>query len=287
MTPFPAGDGDFVVDAHHHFWDLTKLDYEWMPPGESIIKRNYLPDDLSPILEQNGVSKTVIVQAHQSLAEAEFLLDIARDNEFVAGVVAWVDLQSPGVGEDLDRLIRRPKLVGVRHQVEEDPDDDWLIRDESIRGLRMLAERGLAYDVLARPRYLSRVPELADRVPDLRMVIDHIAKPLIKGGTLEPWATDIAAVAAIPGVHCKISGMVTEADHDVWTVADLKPYVAHIVDSFGYDRLMFGSDWPVCLLASTYDRGFAAALETVAPPTPTDRAVFLGGNALRFYRLDV
>ncbi|MAF52610.1 MAG: hypothetical protein FI707_14915 [SAR202 cluster bacterium] len=286
MASSPIAGIDTIVDSHHHFWDLSKLDYAWMPAGESVIKRTYLPADLRPVLRQNDVSKTVVVQAHQSLDETEFLLDIARDTDFVAGVVAWVDLQSPNVGVDLDRLMRRPKLVGVRHQVEDDPDDDWLVRSETVRGLRMLAERGLAYDVLARPRHLSRVPDLAERVPDLRMVIDHIAKPLIKDGVMGPWASDIAAVAEIPGVHCKVSGMVTEADHETWTLADLIPYVAHVVDVFGYDRLMFGSDWPVCLLASGYDRVLDAALEAVAPATPANRAAFLGRNAIRFYGLD-
>ena len=283
----PRGDDAPIVDSHHHFWDITRLDYSWMPPGESIVRRNYLPADLRPHLQASGVSGTVLVQAHQSLDEADFLLETASTTDFVAGVVAWVDLQDPRIGETLDHLMRRPKLVGVRHQVEDDTDEDWLIRPASVRGLRELAQLGLAYDLLVRPPHLSRIPELAVRVPGLRMVVDHIAKPPIAQGILEPWARDIAAVAEIPGVFCKVSGMVTEADHRNWTVDDLLPYVAHVLSCFGVDRLMWGSDWPVCLLASDYSGVLSAALDSVGPMTPDQRAGFLGRNAIQFYQLEV
>ena len=258
-----------------------------MPPGESVVRRNYLPPDLDPLLQASGVTGTVLVQAHQSLEEANFLLQIAEATDFVAGVVAWIDLQAPWAGEVLDRLMQRPKLVGIRHQVEDDPDDEWLIRDESVRGLRRLAQRGLAYDLLVKPRHLSTIPVLAERVPDLRMVVDHIAKPMIADGAFEPWARDIAAVAEIPGIYCKVSGMVTEADHSTWSVDDLRPYVAHVVEAFGLERLMWGSDWPVCLLAASYEGVLEAALEAIGPLTLDQRAGFLGGNAIRFYGLDL
>ena len=277
--------GHETVDSHHHFWDLTRLDYPWMPPGASVVRRNYLPPDLEPLIEAAGIRKTVLVQAHQSLEEANFLLDIAQATDFVAGIVAWVDVRSPRVGADLDRLMSRDGLVGIRHQVEDDPDDDWLIGEETIRGLREIASRGLAYDMLVKPRHMKHVPTVADTIPELRMVIDHIAKPLIADHVIEPWAGDIAAIAQIPGVYCKVSGMVTEADHAGWTVNDLRPYVAHVREQFGVNRLMFGSDWPVCLLAASYDRVFEAALEALGPVTDSERAGFLGGNATRFYRL--
>ena len=274
-----------TVDSHHHFWDITKLDYPWMPPGQSVVRRNYLPEHLRPLLASAGIQKTVLVQAHQSVEEAEFLLDIAQSTEFVAGVVAWADIRSPSFGDDLDSLTSRPGLVGIRHQVEDDPDDDWLIREHSIRGLKEIAARGLAYDMLVKPRHMKHVTTVAERVPDLRMVIDHIAKPLIKDHVVEPWATDMASIASIPGVYCKVSSMVTEADHAGWTVDDLVPYVSHVRERFGLDRLMFGSDWPVCLLAATYDRVYEAALGALGPVTEEERAGFLGGNAARFYRL--
>ena len=261
------------------------FDYEWMPPPPNVLLRSYLPEDLKPLLRATGVDRTIVVQAHKSVAEANFLLDLAEANDFVAGVVAWVDLTKPNVGNVLDELIKRPKLVGIRHQVEDDPDDEWLIRDDSIRGLREVAARGLAYDVLVKPRHLKYVPALAEKIPDLRMVVDHIAKPFIVDSVMEPWATDIAAVAEIPGVYCKLSGMVTEADHATWRVEDLKPYVAHVVDSFGVDRLMWGSDWPVCLLAASYEQVLAAAQEAIGPMSDSDREKLLGGNAKSFYRI--
>ncbi len=274
-----------TIDSHHHLWDLSRLDYPWMPPGPSVVRQNYLPPDLKPEIDAVGIGRTVIVQAHQSLEEARFLLDIANETEFVAGVVAWVDVQSPSVGDDLDSLVKHGPLVGIRHQVEDDPDDDWLIAEESIRGFREIAARDLAYDMLVKPRHMKHVPVVAERVPELRMVIDHIAKPLIADGVMEPWASDMATIASIPGVNCKVSGMVTEADHGEWKVDDLRPYVEHVREQFGMDRLMFGSDWPVCLLASQYRQVFDAAMDAIGPMTDAERAAFLGGNAKRFYRL--
>ena len=212
-------------------------------------------------------------------------MDIANDTEFVAGVVAWVDVQSPSVGDDLDSLLEHGPLVGIRHQVEDDPDDDWLVAEETIRGLRDIAARGLAYDMLVKPRHMKHLLAVAGKVPELRMVIDHIAKPLIAEGITEPWASDMAEIANIPGVYCKVSGMVTEADHDSWKVDDLRPYVEHVREQFGMDRLMFGSDWPVCLLASSYQRVFEAAIQSIGAMTDQEQSSFLGGNAARFYRL--
>lgn len=274
-----------IVDSHQHFWDLGRFQYEWMPPGPSVLRRNYMPQDMVPLLERNSISSTVLVQAHQSVEEARFLLDLAETHDFIGGVVAWVDLTSRDVGRVLDELTRRPKLVGIRHQVESDPDDAWLSREAAIRGLKEVAARGLAYDLLVRPRHLKYIPPLAERVPDLRMVVDHIAKPLIAQQVMEPWASDMAAVAAIPSIYCKVSGMVTEADHRRWRTQDLRPYVAHVVSLFGFDRLMWGSDWPVCLLAATYDQVLQSALEAIGPMAQEDRAKLLGRNAIEFYRL--
>ena len=278
---------DVTVDSHHHFWNLAKFDYDWIPPGDIVLKRNYLPDDMRPLLVSNGIDRTVLVQAHESLGEANWFLDLADSNDFIAGVVVWVDLVDPDVGRVLDELMKGPKLVGVRHGVEYDADQAWLTRDTSIRGLKELAARGIRYDLLTRPDQLQYVPPIAEKIPDLKMVVDHISKPPIASGEMEPWATDIASVAAIPGIYCKVSGMVTEADHANWKPDDLKPYVRHIIDIFGFDRLMFGSDWPVCLRASSYDDVVGAALEAVGEISADDRAKFMGLNAIEFYDLDV
>ena len=278
---------DVKVDSHHHFWDLDRMHYAWMPPGDNVLKRNYLPDDMRPLLKRNGIDRTVLVQAHESLDEARWLVDLAESDDFIAGAVVWVDLVDPGVGCVLDELMSRSGLVGVRHGVEHDPDQAWLTRPASIRGLRELADRGIRYDVLTRPHQLPHVLPIADKVPGLKMVIDHISKPPIADGGMEPWASDIARVAEIPGVYCKVSGMVTEADHANWKPDDLKPYVRHVVDVFGSDRLMFGSDWPVCLLASSYDDVVKAALEAVGGIGDEERTKLMGRNAIDFYGLAV
>ena len=275
-----------VVDSHHHFWDVGKLEYQWMPPGESVLRRNYLPVDLAPELKQAGVDKTVIVQAHQSLEETMWLLDIAENNEFVAGVVGWVDLTAADLGDTLDELQANPWFKGVRHIWHDEPDDDWLARPGPVNGLREVAARGLAYDFLVRPQHLKYVPEIMDKVPDLRSVIDHIAKPLIAEKAIEPWLEDLREVANIPGMMCKVSGMVTEADLDNWTPDDLAPYVAHVLGMFGYDRLMYGSDWPVCLLGGSYQEVIGAAKTTLSSLTSEETEAVFGKNAARFYRLD-
>ena len=278
---------DVTVDSHHHFWDLAKFHYDWMPPGDSALTRNFLPDDIRPLLESNGIDRTVLIQAHESIEEARWFLELADSNDFIAGVVVWVDLVDPDVGHVLDELMKQPKLVGVRHGVEHDADQAWLTRDASIRGLKELAARGIRYDLLTRPHQLEYVPAIAEKIPDLKMVVDHISKPPIASGEMEPWATDIASVAAIPGIYCKVSGMVTEADRSNWKPDDLKPYVRHVIDIFGFDRLMFGSDWPACLLASSYDDVVGAALEAVGELSAGDRAKLMGRNTIEFYGLDV
>ena len=275
-----------VVDSHHHFWDVGMRDYQWMPPGESVLRRNYLPEDLAPALEQCGVDKTVIVQAHQSVEETMWMLDIAEKTDFVAGVVGWMDLTADEVGDTLDELQANPWFKGVRHIWHDEPDDDWLARPGPVNGLREVAARGLAYDFLVRPQHLKYVPEIMEKVPDLRSVIDHIAKPLIAEKVVEPWLEDLREVANIPGMMCKVSGMVTEADMDNWTPDDLAPYVAHVLGMFGYDRLMYGSDWPVCLQGGSYQQVIDAARKTLSSLTSEESAAVFGGNAARFYRLD-
>ncbi len=279
-----------VVDSHHHFWDLSKLDYPWMddigmPPGDNVLRQNRLPSDLKPLIDGVGVQQTVIVQAHSSLEEARWLLKLAAENEFVAGVVAWVDLSDPGVGATLDELRWNPYFKGVRHIWHDEPDDAWIMRPDVLRGLRELAARDIPFDLLPRPRHLQYIPRVLEAVPGLRTVVDHIAKPLIAEGVFEPWETDLRHVAEIPGVYCKLSGMVTEADHENWKPGDLTPYVSRVVEIFGYDRLMFGSDWPVCTLAGSYDQVFRAARHALGPMSDANRAAVFGGNAERFYRL--
>ena len=273
------------IDAHQHFWDLIRLDYPWMPPGESVLRRNYLPEDLAPILEANRFDGTVVVQANVVMEETWWLLDLSARYDLIRGVVAWVDLTDPQLGRTLDRCQRHPKFKGVRHLVHDEPDLQWLLRDDVISGLRELARRNVPYDLLLRPPHLPFIPKFAERVPDLGMVIDHIAKPLIATRQMEPWARDMETVSKIPGMHCKLSGMITEADHGNWQPDDLRPYVQHVLSLFPPDRLMFGSDWPVCLLAGTWKQVFAAFTQACGPIPSEQREQILGGTAARFYAL--
>ena len=277
---------DKIIDSHHHLWDITKLEYPWMPPGESVLKKNYLPVDLYPVMKEVGVVRTIVVQAAHDIRETEFLLYQAQTTQWIAGVVGWVDLNDSRVGESLDKLLSLGPLVGIRHQAEDDPDDDWLVKRETIRGLREVESRGLKYDVLIKARHLRHVPFLAEELPSLPMVIDHIAKPFISEQTMEPWANDISAAAAYKNIYCKVSGMVTEADHKNWKVSDLVPFVTHIKSIFSADKLMWGSDWPVCLLASSYEEVLESTLQAMGSLTEAEKEKFLYSTALKFYGIE-
>jgi len=276
---------ELVVDSHQHFWDLSRLEYPWMTPDLGVLRRNYLPSDLRPLLLAEGVQRTVVVQAHQSLAEAFWLLELAKETDFIAGVVAWADLTSPKLGKDLDELQNHPKFKGIRHLIHDEPDEAWMIRADVVAGFKQLEARNIPYDLLLRPHHLKFVPRLREQCPRLRLVIDHIAKPLIAEHKTEGWDRDMERVAALPGIWCKLSGMITEAQWQSWTLDDLKPYVDHVVKCFGYDRVMFGSDWPVCTLAGSYKRVKDALSQTLGSLSAEESAKVWGGTARHFYQL--
>lgn len=273
------------IDAHQHFWQIGRFAYSWMPGPPSPLCRDYLPADLAPILARNRFDGTVVVQATHDPGEVDWLLALADQYSLIRGVVGWVDLTDARVGETLDRLQRHPRFKGVRHIVHDEPDDEWLLRDDVLRGLRELESRNLPFDLLFFPRHLRLIPRLVDRVPRLRMVIDHIAKPPIASGGLHGWAEDMAQAAQYPRIFTKLSGMITEAGRD-WTAAQLKAYVAHVMEVFGPARLMFGSDWPVCLLAGTWKEALAAFTQAIGPRSMEVREELLGGVATRFYALE-
>ncbi len=275
-----------VVDSHHHFWQIDRFDYSWMPDG-SPLATNYGPDDLAPLVESVGVNYTVIVQAVSSPDEAHWLLELAERYEFIAGVVGWVDLTDPKIGYTLDELQRSKYFKGVRHIWEGEEDPGWIVNSGAINGLQELVRRKLTFDFLAKPPNLPFIPQVMDQVPDLRAVVDHIAKPLIADHVIEPWLTDLRKVASINGIHCKISGMVTEADHQNWTPDDLRPYVHHVLGLFGSDRLMFGTDWPVSTLAAEYKTVTDTARGILDSLSPSANADIFGGTAARFYRLGI
>jgi L-fuconolactonase len=278
------------VDAHHHLWDPGRRAYPWMDESVAAIRRPFGVADLDAAAGPEGFEATIAVQAVSSLEETEELLDVAATSGRVAGVVGWVDLADPEVAATLAALRDRPggrALVGVRHQVHDEPDPDWLLRDQVLEGLAAVADAGLVYDLLVRERELPAARVVAERLPELTLVVDHLAKPRIREGAMEPWTGGLAALARHPNVACKVSGLVTEADWTAWTPAQLVPYVAHATEVFGPERLLFGSDWPVCLLAAGYAEVVAAATEALdrAGLSPAEREAVFGANAHRLYRL--
>ena len=256
-----------------------------MPKDHPILSRNYLPADLWPIYERNLFDGSVVVQAAHNDAEADWLLGLGAAEERILGVVAWADLQSPSLGHRLDHLQKQRKFVGIRHIVHDEPDARWLLRPAVIEGLRELARRGIPYDLLLKPPHIPVAIEVMERVPDLRCVIDHIAKPYIALGQVEPWLEGMRTLAQIPTMHVKLSGMITEAAVPGWKSADLAPYVRHVLGLFGASRSMFGSDWPVCLLAGSWKEVLAAFTQAVGPIARAERNEVVGDTAARFYGL--
>ena len=274
-----------IIDSHQHFWQVGRFDYPWMDSSVKVLFQDYLPAQLKPILDQNGVGKTVLVQASNSVEESRWLLRLAEQNSFVAGVVGWVDLKSSEVDVQLDELSSDPKFKGVRHLVESEPDDDWLIHPDVLRGLQRLSAYDLTYDLLVHTRHLKHAPTVAAACPELRLVVDHMAKPPIASGALTDWFTAMKPVAANPNIFCKLSGLVTEANWSSWQNTDLRPFVECALEIFGPDRLMFGSDHPVCLLAASYDRVLESFQEILRDQSESDRAHIFASNAINFYRL--
>ncbi len=274
------------VDAHHHLWEsrrrfplggdwlLGSVGYGWTEAGLPALDRDFPPSELAPLLVRAGSSRTIVVQAIHSEGETEWLLEVAGDTPTIAGVVGWTDLTAP-VEVIHERLaaFRGAGLVGVRHLVQFERDPRWLLRAEVVRGLGVVAALKLPYDLLLVPSQLDVVPLLSERLPDLRLVIDHLAKPPIASGVLDPWQAGIRRAAENPNVYCKVSGMVTEADHRRWTPADLRPYIEVVLEAFGPGRLMFGSDWPVCTLAATYEQVTGALDENLDALVGVDEGV--------------
>lgn len=273
------------IDAHHHVWSLARGDYGWLTPELAPIHRDYSLADAGSLFDQANVSASVLVQAAPTVAETRFLLDVAkRSDGFVKGVVGWVDLGAADAIPTLTRLARDPLLKGIRPMLQDIPDPAWILRAEVGRTLAALPRLGLRFDALVRPGELPALLTMIDRHPDLAVVVDHGAKPDIRSGAREPWARLMRAVAANPRVRCKVSGLVTEAGPG-WTIDVLRPYFDFLVEVFGPQRLMWGSDWPVVNLAGTYQSWYAATVALTATWSAEDRAALMGGTARRFYGL--
>lgn len=273
------------IDAHQHFWQYHPERDRWITDDMAVIQRDFLPVDLRPLLTENGLSGCVAVQAGQSEAETMFLLDLAAENPFIAGVVGWVDLQEKDVGERVAYFSQFGRLKGFRHIVQGEEDPGFLSRPEFLRGIRALGNHHYTYDLLIRPHQLEAAIAFVRQFPDQPFVIDHLAKPFIKSGEKEPWASQIKALAQHENVYCKLSGLVTEADWNHWQPQDFSFYIQHAVEVFGPQRLMFGSDWPVCLLAAPYDGVVSLLADEIASLSIDEKAAIWGGTAGRFYGL--
>lgn len=271
-----------VIDAHHHLWDPARRTYDWLA-GLDAIQRLYTVADLSAVTQAD---RTVLVQTIPTVEETEEFLATAAASPLIAGVVGWLNLCAPDLADRIAELREAPggsSLVGIRHPAQGEPDPNWLVRQDVVRGITAVVEAGLTFDILIQPPQHDAAVALADAVPGARLVLDHAGKPAIADGGYEPWARFLSAIAARPNVFCKLSGLVTEADWTKWTVEDLRPYAAHVLDSFGPDRVMFGSDWPVCELAATYDQVYDAARTFTAQLSTSEQADVFGGTATRAY----
>lgn len=276
-----------IVDAHHHLWDPSRRDYPWMTQDLAAIARPFTEADLRGQLPQR-VERTIVVQAVSSLEETRELLAAAQDSTLIAGVVGWIDLCARDAAEQIAHLRSAPggrRLVGIRHQVHDEEDPFWLVRTDVLRGLRAVADAGLVFDLLVRTRELAAARELAAHLPQLRLVVDHGAKPAIAAGEWSPWAAQLEALARFANVSCKLSGLITEAKWNAWSDAQILPYARHIIEVFGAGGVMFGSDWPVCLLAAPYERVLDLALQALEPLAHAQRNAVLGENAVRIYGL--
>jgi len=274
-----------TIDAHHHLWRYTPSEYDWIDESMQTLRRDFMPDDLKVAMQSAGVDGAIAVQARQTLEETRWLLDLAEANDEIRGVVGWAPIAGedfPGVMEEFDG---RAKLKGLRHVIQGEKDENYILREDFNAGIRALAGSGLVYEILIYERHVPQTIEFVDRHPQQVFVLDHVAKPLIAAGIVEPWATRMRELAKRENVWCKVSGIVTEADWKTWTPEKLKPYMDVAVEAFGPQRLIVGSDWPVCLVACSYERWWHVLREYFAEFSDAERAQVFGGNAIQVYNL--
>ncbi len=273
-----------TIDAHQHFWNYQLQRDTWITEEMSKIRRDFLPDDLAPILKKNLIEGCMAVQADQSEKETDFLIKCARNNSFIKGIVGWTDFQSPGVQARLEYYYQFQEVRGFRHVVQAEPDD-FLSNKNFCKGVSYLEQYNYTYDILIYPQQLSAALIFVKKFPNQQFVIDHLAKPFIRQQQLKPWKQQLQQIAMHENVYCKISGMVTEADWKNWKVSDFKPYLETVLEAFGPKRLMYGSDWPVCLVGASYEDQLAIVKQFIEPLSPSEKKGILGGNAERFYHL--
>lgn len=275
-----------TIDSHQHFWIFDEQRDSWITPDMEVIRRNFLPEDLWPVLKANKVDGCVAVQASQSESETEFLLQLAEANDFVKGVVGWVDLRAADLYDQLERYSQFEKLRGFRHVAQGQPEG-FLLQPDFIKGVGQLVAFDFTYDILIYQNQLKEAFNFAVKLPHVHFVLDHIAKPLIKAKEIQPWADDIRRLAELPNVHCKVSGMVTEANWMHWEKADFRPYLDVVFEAFGTERIMFGSDWPVCLVAGAYEGAKGILTDYLSMFSDDEVRDVMGRNAVNFYSLDI
>jgi L-fuconolactonase len=273
------------IDAHQHFWKYNDRDYVWMSAAMGELRHDHLPGNLLPLMRTADISGTIVVQARQMVEETAWLLQLAEEHSFIRGVVGWVDLGSESVVQQLERFSLHQKLRGVRHLVHDEPDDEFMLRTNFLRGLGQLERFGLTYDLLLFPRHLPIACDVVRRFPNQLFVVDHIAKPAVQKGTTEPWASDLRGLAAFPNVFCKISGLVTEAQWNRWQARDFEPYIDIVLNAFGAQRLMIGSDWPVCTLAADYKSVIELETGYISRLSKDEQKAILEKNPLEFYSI--
>ena len=274
-----------IIDAHQHFWIYDPVRDSWIDESMQILKRNFLPEDLAPVIKENSIDGTIAVQADQSENETNFLLGLAEKNTWVSGVVGWVDLMAQDIEEKLEHFSSYKKLKGFRHIVQAEPDENFMLNEKFRNGIGQLKNYNFTYDILIYPHQLPTAIMLTEKHPDQKFVLDHIAKPSIKKKEIEPWASGIKELAMNPNVFCKISGIITEADHRNWESKEIYPYLDIVFNAFGYDRLLFGSDWPVCLLAGLYNQVINLIDEYMKNASDENKEKIFGKNAVSFYNI--
>lgn len=273
------------IDSHQHFWKYNHREYRWIDSSMAGLKRDFLPADLLVELQLNDLHGSVAVQARQSYEETSWLLKLAEDNDFIKGVVGWVDLQDPSIDSVLDQILPHPYLKGVRHVIHDEPDDNFILRPAFLNGIASLASYGLVYDILIFSRHLPQTIEFVKQFPVQRFVIDHIAKPRIRDNEIESWSSHMAALAGYDNVFCKLSGMITEADWQKWQPGDFEIYMQTVLDLFGPGRIMFGSDWPVCTVAGSYRQVTGLVESFITSLSPGEQAAVMGNTAVECYNL--
>jgi len=274
-----------IIDSHQHFWHYEPVKHEWIDDEMAAIRKDFLPADLKKVYQENGIDGCVAVQADQTLEETDFLLDLASKHDFIKGVVGWVDLRANNIEEVLQKYSTSKKLKGFRHVVQGEPDHNFLLTANFLNGIKALEKHNFAYDILVFPHQLGAVLEFVKRFPNQKFVIDHIAKPYIKDGFYEGWAVLMKEIANQENVYCKVSGMITEADYKSWTEEQLKPYLDLVFNAFGTERIMFGSDWPVCLVAGNYFEVKTIVTNFIDGFSKTEQEAIMGKNAIQFYNL--